>query len=764
MKLTNIQSELKRNSLQAADERAAVLCLEAKRFEEAGDYEAARQILSEIWPDGPGHRPVIHELTPRVAADVLLRVGALTGWLGSARQTPGAQEQAKDLITECLTIFESLNEQSKTVEAQSEMAVCYWRAGMLDEGRITLREALRLASEADHDLKVEAILRLAVIERTDHHVHEALRLLTDNAELFAQSSNPTLKGRYHAELATTLNNIGFAESRPQYIDRALIEFAAAGVYFEQAGHLRYEGRIENNFGILLLKLERFAEAHEHLQRARQLFSSLKDIGSVAQVDETSARALLAEGKYPEAELVAQNAVTAFEQGDEQALLAEALTTRGAALARLGGQDMEARNCFRRAIETASACGDNQGGARAALTFIEELHARMKDSEFHALLAEADGLANTHPPYETLARLRACTSLQYISEVKGDAASARHHAPASRAATRRRRLADEPAFNVSPQLNQLMLLARLIAPTGSPVLITGETGTGKGELARLIHEWSAPGKEFRRALCAELPSMGLASMCGFDGTLYLEGINHLTLAQQSGLLDIIDSQRNAQETPASADSSSSTARIIASTRSDLNELVFRDKFRAALYYNLSAVVLDISPLRERPDDTAVLARRFFDDALAHFNCRTQLNDEGLSAIQSLPLYGNVAELRALIDRLVITRREGLVRAGDVERAARKHQTAPPDAADNLPCDLKAELASVERQLIEQALRASGGQITRAATLLGFKHPESLTSIIRHRHEDLMAARTKPKPRRKSIVKKKLKLVEMSKGQS
>src|SRR2546423_15071586 len=96
---------------------------------------------------------------------------------------------------------------------------------------------------------------------------------------------------------------------------------------------------------------RFTEGHEHLDRARRLFVSLKDSGSVAQVDETRARSLLAEGRNAAAERVARSAVRILEKGDEHALLAEALTTHGRALARLGRYN-ESRLTFQRAIEVA----------------------------------------------------------------------------------------------------------------------------------------------------------------------------------------------------------------------------------------------------------------------------------------------------------------------------------------------------------------------------------------------------------------------------
>src|SRR5205085_4422766 len=170
----------------------------------------------------------------------------------------------------------------------------------------------------------------AMVERSSTRFGDALRIHQENATLVEATGSHALKGKYHNELATVLKNIGAAEHREDYIDRALVEYAAASYHFEQAGHVRYRACVENNLGMLFLTAGRFAEAHEHLDSARALLISLEDKTHTAQVDETRARALLAEGRYAEAEAVARAAVRALEQGGEQSVLAEALTTHGAA--------------------------------------------------------------------------------------------------------------------------------------------------------------------------------------------------------------------------------------------------------------------------------------------------------------------------------------------------------------------------------------------------------------------------------------------------
>ena len=125
---TALLRELEASDLPLND-RAALRCEIAKQYEAGGDYEAAQGVLAEVW-QGIGARPNVEGLSVETGAEVLLRVGALTGWIGSASQTEGAQEAAKNWISESLRTFERLGQTSKVAEARSDLALCYWRAGL----------------------------------------------------------------------------------------------------------------------------------------------------------------------------------------------------------------------------------------------------------------------------------------------------------------------------------------------------------------------------------------------------------------------------------------------------------------------------------------------------------------------------------------------------------------------------------------------------------------------------------------------------------
>ncbi len=346
------------------------LCELAKSLEEAGEFERALETLRPFWKGLP-NRPETPALRDEAKAELLLRAGTLTGWLGSARQIPGVQEVAKDLVSESAAIFETLGMTDRVAEARVDLAICYWREGGLDEARVTLRHVLDSLGETASEQRLRALLNIAIVEKVAMRDREALRIYREAAPLFDLSSNHALKGKFHNSHATLLKSLGLSENREEYIDKALVEFAAASYHFEQAGHQRFQARVENNVGFLFASIGRFSEAQDHITRAHALHVGVGDHGGAAGAEDTRARAFLLEGKYDEAEKAARSAVRSLKRGGEQTLLAEALTTHGKALARLR-QFQLARTSLDQAVEIAQSAGDPDRGGVAAVTAVEEL--------------------------------------------------------------------------------------------------------------------------------------------------------------------------------------------------------------------------------------------------------------------------------------------------------------------------------------------------------------------------------------------------------
>ena len=377
-------------------ERVTLSCRLAKQLEKIGKYELAYEALSEFWPNR-NESPHVDGLDETQKAEVLLRIGALAGWLGSTDQTAGGQETAKNILTRSIEIFERLQKADRVAEARGDLAICYHREGAWDEARIQLRTALQILPEGNYDLEAILLICAGIIEERTRRLNDALKFYERAAPLVERSPDHAIKGSYHFAYGMVLRKLSAPEHRGDYLDRALIEYAASSFHYEQAGNEIALARVELNLGFLFFKAERYRQAHEHLDIARNLFVRLKDAATAAQVDDTRARTLLAQGHAGEAERIARQAVRALEKGDQQALLAEGLTTHGIALARLGNH-IRARATLERAIEVAETVGDLEGAGRAKLCIIEEFGDKISGKELITIYRSAiDSLKTSQDP-------------------------------------------------------------------------------------------------------------------------------------------------------------------------------------------------------------------------------------------------------------------------------------------------------------------------------------------------------------------------------
>jgi transcriptional regulator with PAS, ATPase and Fis domain len=732
-------------------ERARLRCQLAKELEEAGNYEAARGALGDLW-QRIGERPQLDGLDQETVAEVLLRAGTLTGWSGSSKQIEGAQEIAKNLISESITIFDSLQETKKVGEALTELAYCYWREGALDEARITLRDALSRLKR-DDEQKAITLIRSAIVEKTATRLNDALRILTDSAFLIATCQSLIIKGNFHNTLANVLENLGTSEKRGDYTDHALIEYAAASFHFEQAGHSRYCARVENNLGFLLFRLSRFKESHEHLDRARRLFAGLKDSGSVAQVDDTRARAFLAQDRNSEAVKVACAAARTLEKGGEQAYFAEALTTYGIALARLK-RHQQALLTLQRAIDVAYQAGDPESAGLAALTIIEEVGQHLALEELRLIYQRADALLFKSQNPATLARLRSCAGRIIAFE---QAQAKEFNAP--------------NFIYVAERITKLLRDAHRIANSPVPVLITGETGTGKEVLARMIHDWSNLVGQFVVINCGALPDNLIESQLfghlrgsftdavadhpgavkqASGGTLFLDEIGELGINHQAKLLRLVENgeiHALGAPLPEHVD-----VRIIAATNHDLKELIARKRFREDLFYRLCTFELEIPALRDRPEDIPILAEHFIKEFTHRHRKDVRFTSEAIEATRKLPLKGNVRELRTLIERTVLIAENGVEITAEAIETIALRQTQMGNFADPWAnFSLKEEVLLFEERIIALALKEAKGRVTYAARLLGFNNHSVLQSRLKTRNKNVQPGRKPAEKRRRSIIR-------------
>jgi len=383
-------------------ERANLCCDWAKKMEKIGEYEAAAEALEEFWPDR-GEAVIVSDLDLGTQASLMLRVGNLIGFLGSANQTVGSQERAKDLITKSIETFDAAGNDVRAAEARGDLALCYWREGGFDEARINIVDALSRLGDADLDLRAVLLVRAGIIEERTRRLQDALKYYRQAEPLVNDSDDHVLKGAFHSECALVFRRLAAPENREDYMDRALIEYAAASFHYEQAGNERYQARVENNLGYLYFTIDRYKEAHKHLERARTLFTNIGDVGMMAQADDTRARVFLAEDRLADAERTIRQSVRTLERGGEQAALAEALTTYGVVLARLG-RHARSRELLEKAMEVAEIAGDLEGAARAKISVIEELSNQTRAEELASEYEAAVALLGKSQDPTTVKRL------------------------------------------------------------------------------------------------------------------------------------------------------------------------------------------------------------------------------------------------------------------------------------------------------------------------------------------------------------------------
>jgi transcriptional regulator with PAS, ATPase and Fis domain len=334
---------------------------------------------------------------------------------------------------------------------------------------------------------------------------------------------------------------------------------------------------------------------------------------------------------------------------------------------------------------------------------------------------------------------------------------------------RRDLAREFGFDQivgeSPSMKRMIALANKVAESeASSVLLQGESGAGKDLVAKAIHYGSRRADSpFVAINCAAIPSTLIESeLFGYEkgaftdakgrkeglfeqaegGTIFLDEIGELEIGLQAKLLRVLE--EGAFRRVGGLKDLPLDVRVIAASNRDLKTESEAGKFRLDLYYRLSVIQIDLPPLRERGDDVLLLAGHY----IKHFNEKLRKRIGGVTPeveeiFRSYGWPGNVRELRNVIERAMILEDDDLITSSWLPRGvtpearfnAKPQETIAPrdkaaaqktantsfDEPFNLPPE-GVQLESVEMSLVEQAMRRSGGNQTRAAELLGISRDQ------------------------------------------
>jgi len=305
---------------------------------------------------------------------------------------------------------------------------------------------------------------------------------------------------------------------------------------------------------------------------------------------------------------------------------------------------------------------------------------------------------------------------------------------------------EEIVGASPVLQHVLARIAKVAPTGSTVLITGETGTGKELIARAIHKRSPrSSRAFVNVNCAATPPSLIASeLFGHEkgaftgalqrrlgrfelaegGTIFLDEIGELPAETQIALLRVL--QEREFERVGGTHTIRADVRVIAATNRDLNAAMAAGTFRRDLYYRLNVFPIESPPLRERQDDIFLLVEYFIDRYASKAGKKIRgVTKKTLELLQAYPWPGNIRELQNVIERSVILcETENF----SIDESWLSRETPPTGPASQ---PFSEQLVIHEKDMIEAALAEASGRVSGpsgAAAKLGLP-PSTLESKIR-----------------------------------
>jgi len=321
---------------------------------------------------------------------------------------------------------------------------------------------------------------------------------------------------------------------------------------------------------------------------------------------------------------------------------------------------------------------------------------------------------------------------------------RNHHKQLASKSRQVRQAIDPFIGTSNAIRALKEQARKILSTESPVLILGETGTGKGVLARWLHDNSPRAEEaFVDLNCAGLSrelletelfghekgafTSATASKQGLfevahRGTIFLDEVGDVDLQIQPKLLKVLEEKRFRRV--GDVRDRQVDVRLIAATHQDMGQLVREKRFRDDLYFRISTIPLSFPALRERVEDIPTMAQYLLDKVSADLGRgELHLDENSIQALKAYSWPGNIRELRNVIERAVLLSDQKTITINDLHFDGHTQIGSPL-------LDSRLTLLELEKQHIERVLQEERGRVEKAAKRLGIPRSSLYQKIKKH----------------------------------
>ncbi len=315
---------------------------------------------------------------------------------------------------------------------------------------------------------------------------------------------------------------------------------------------------------------------------------------------------------------------------------------------------------------------------------------------------------------------------------------------------------------SERMQRIFRLVEKVADSDSTIIIQGETGTGKGLIAKAIHENSyRKGKPFVQINCGAIPENLLESeLFGHvkgaftgavvakpgkfevanGGTIFLDEIGDMSHDLQVKLLKVLEDSEF--ERVGGCQTIKTDVRIIAATHRDLDAAVENGTFREDLYYRLVVIPLTLPPLRDRKSDIPLLVAHFLDQLNQKKHTQvTGISEKAMELMVAHSWPGNVRQLKNMMERLVVLTREGEIYPRDLPQKLRTAPSEDTSVSDVEVSDegicLNTAVSDFEKSLISQSMKIANGVKKNAAKLLNIKRTTLIEKIKRHNLEENFA---------------------------